>query len=449
MDWLINAVRSRQDRIRTRPIVENLEGRQLLYATTPNHFTSTTNLTFSFVPDGTNLGGVSSNLFATFDKVYGANKWEPVIEDAFAGWEQYANINFTNVADNGDPIGSGSLQQGSPNFGDIRIGGYSQNQSTLAYTISPPPANGDSSSGDIMINTAAPIGGPGGYDLETVVLHEIGHALGLAHSTDDTAAMYATYKGTKSVPLQDDVNGIQAIYGPRVNDYYVQNYNNTTLARAVDISSQLNQYMMIGIGNLNMAKTNTPSFFKITTPSNASNQFAAIVQSTGWSLLAPQVQIFTPGGQLLAQSQGNPYAYGETMGIQINNATPNTTYIVRVLGASNKTNNTGAYGLLINMSGGGPGPVYPPPLRQVPVAANQGGGGSSLSIHQGNTKADLDPDDFTQIGNLKSSGDRYLITQGTHHIAQKSRVHVNRSHPAHRVFARRIAAAKPELTSAS
>ncbi|XP_077197649.1 matrix metalloproteinase-27-like [Paroedura picta] len=55
------------------------------------------------------------------------------------------------------------------------------------------------------------------FNLFLVAAHEIGHALGLAHSNDPKALMFPYFKSTLSVdfPLtQDDIDGIQAIYGP-------------------------------------------------------------------------------------------------------------------------------------------------------------------------------------------------------------------------------------------
>ena len=53
-------------------------------------------------------------------------------------------------------------------------------------------------------------------DLKTVAIHEIGHALGLGHSADPQAIMFASYQGPDRTLGQDDINGIQELYGVAV-----------------------------------------------------------------------------------------------------------------------------------------------------------------------------------------------------------------------------------------
>lgn len=50
------------------------------------------------------------------------------------------------------------------------------------------------------------------YDLQTVLLHENGHVVGLDHSSDTGAIMYPSYQQADCTLGQDDVNGIRAIY---------------------------------------------------------------------------------------------------------------------------------------------------------------------------------------------------------------------------------------------
>lgn len=55
-----------------------------------------------------------------------------------------------------------------------------------------------------------------GYNLFIVVAHELGHSLGLSHSNDPGALMYPNYAYTDPKEFllpQDDIDGIQAIYG--------------------------------------------------------------------------------------------------------------------------------------------------------------------------------------------------------------------------------------------
>lgn len=72
---------------------------------------------------------------------------------------------------------------------------------------------------DIEVNTAQnkfSIDGTGtNPDLQAVLTHESGHFLGLAHSPNTGATMYAKYVGTSMRSLgADDVDGICSIYAP-------------------------------------------------------------------------------------------------------------------------------------------------------------------------------------------------------------------------------------------
>src|SRR5438034_802006 len=76
----------------------------------------------------------------------------------------------------------------------------------------PPPVNHYSIAGDVNFNTNAAWHIGSAYDLLTVAAHEMGHALGLYHSTTSSAVMYGTYNMTKSNLTTDDINGIRNIY---------------------------------------------------------------------------------------------------------------------------------------------------------------------------------------------------------------------------------------------
>lgn len=56
----------------------------------------------------------------------------------------------------------------------------------------------------------------GGIHAGTVFTHEIGHSIGLAHSNEPGAMMYAYYSGPRMYLHQDDKDGGKALYGPPI-----------------------------------------------------------------------------------------------------------------------------------------------------------------------------------------------------------------------------------------
>jgi hypothetical protein len=95
---------------------------------------------------------------------------------------------------------------------------------TLALTtVTFNPDTGEIYDADMEINThdqhvslSAQVP-PEGYDFEAIVTHETGHFLGLAHSGDTHATMFAHYQPGSSAMrslTEDDVSGLCSIYPP-------------------------------------------------------------------------------------------------------------------------------------------------------------------------------------------------------------------------------------------
>jgi hypothetical protein len=135
------------------------------------------------------------------------------VRDAFQTWEQVVPLTFREVGINANP--------------DVRIGwrpandpDYSMVGGVLAHADFPPgcsvvtntlpkPVHFDDSEHEWVLGAV-----PAGFDVETVALHEIGHILGLAHSSVNGAVMFASVSAntTKRVLTADDISGIQGLY---------------------------------------------------------------------------------------------------------------------------------------------------------------------------------------------------------------------------------------------
>lgn len=130
---------------------------------------------------------------------------------AFAAWSAVANISFMEVPDSGTPFNAAGA------LGDIRIGAHTFDGpgGTLAHGFYP-PVNGVTAAGDIHFDSAEvwKIGfGGGGFDIKQVLMHEIGHAIGLEHTAVPASLMNPFYTEAFAGLQADDIAGGVFIYG--------------------------------------------------------------------------------------------------------------------------------------------------------------------------------------------------------------------------------------------
>ncbi len=358
--------------LKARPCLESLESRVVLYSASGNLWPNPQLITISFMPDGTNLGGVTSNLQSTFNnnaKLKG--QWQSIILKAAQVWAQQTNINFEVVPDDGAQPGSGNYEQGDPQFGDIRIGGYKMGAGApLAWTYLPPPGNDFSIAGDVMFNLNYPFttAGGAGYDLFTVASHEIGHALGLYESSVPAAMEYASYNGVKTALNSDDIAGIQSIYGgARSPDAYNSGgASNGSFTTAANLNSLINPTALTAlVPNLDLNTVSQAEYYTFTAPSGTTGTLNLNVQSSGLSMLSPNVTVYASNETTVLGSASGLNQYGTTLSVSIPGVYSGEQFYVKVQGADTTAFSTGNYAMTLNF-GNNASPTVPLPNTTVP-----------------------------------------------------------------------------------
>lgn len=159
-------------------------------------------LTYAFLNDTPDLPGTRDH---------------EIVREAFGAWATVTPLRFEEVRVQDSPTLTVSWDRGDHGDGFAFDDGGSINGNTLAHAFFPPPCGGTNAGAlhfdefEIWADAAR----AGRIRLLNVAIHEIGHLLGLRHSNDRDAIMFAFYDDDVDSLRQDDINGIQALYGTR------------------------------------------------------------------------------------------------------------------------------------------------------------------------------------------------------------------------------------------
>ncbi|XP_031480623.1 metalloendoproteinase 2-MMP-like [Nymphaea colorata] len=155
--------------------------------------------------------------FSLSNQPFTAEQLRPIIVRSFARWEAATTLKFSEVSDYSSANLRIAFFRGDHGDGEPFDGPLG----TLAHAFSPENGRLHFDAAENWVIDVAGLSAAGTVDLESVMVHEIGHLLGLGHSSVRESVMFPTLlTGTKKVDLHsDDVQGIQLLYGgnPRGN----------------------------------------------------------------------------------------------------------------------------------------------------------------------------------------------------------------------------------------
>lgn len=331
--------------------LERLEGRDL-FSRDIGAFAGFGSMTFSYAPDGARVGQETSELAATLDAVATTTEWQAAIERAIQTWAIHSNINFGRVPDNGAASGVYGPLRGDERFGDVRISAFDFALDSIAEAVSDGARSAGAWAGDVFFNSKAK------WDslqaIEAVALHEVGHVLGLDHSSDPNSPMHAHGPSGILQLTANDIALLHEIHGPRIPDPNEGDHGNDTIGRASEIKGGEDdetvaegfngEQVWIQFGDLLDAADRDVFAFK--TALGYSGPVAVEVRSAGISLSQLKAQITDKHGNALQQAV-MVGSGGGVAKLVLNATMPDAKYYVHVLAGDDPFWATGDYSVTI------------------------------------------------------------------------------------------------------
>lgn len=361
---------------RSRVACEPLEGRELLsgvnvdYTLMGGQWNNTQPISFSIAPDGVAWDQSVNNVNARLNAETGGAGWQKLVARALQTWAASANLDFVPAADGPYAFNAPGQGQGDARFGDIRVAGYAFPTATIAQTYGPPP-NGWTAAGDVKLNTGYDFGPGGRWDLETTLLHELGHSLGLGESPQAGSVMYSYYNGVRHDLSSFDVEGIQSIYGPRVADAFQAAGRATSAASAVDLGPAFNAAGVAQLASLSLNAIGASEYFSVTAPPSQGAALQVKAIADGQSLMSPKVTVIDAATGATLAADSHPDQYGNTATVTVSGVQPGHRYLIVVTGATQDVFAVGKYTLQAAFSGGSAGaptsPVATPVATTTPT----------------------------------------------------------------------------------
>ncbi|MEK7153392.1 MAG: Ig-like domain-containing protein, partial [Patescibacteria group bacterium] len=225
-----------------------------------------------------------------------------------------------------------------------------------------------------------------------MVLHETGHANGLAHSALTSAVMFPSILGVYTGLGADDIAGIQSVYGTRQPDSYDSGAGNNTIATATPLS-------LATTLSADLTSIADVDYFKFTAPSGAT--VTASVDARGISLAQTKATVYDGSGAQLGA--GYSSIYGDIAQVVVGSLVPGQTYYLAADGATTDVFGMGAYKFTI-ASGGSPGTDTTSPTASITSYANGALVRSTASIVASATdNVGVDKVEFYIDGTLKNT----------------------------------------------